>query len=203
MLCIQQVLDKCLLGSSLAQTTLSFCQGNERISVPGFLPEISQSLTFIYLRNHPLKSQLSGLKKRKTKLQLGPVWILRCCTKAGLHFWRSGRSCWGSVGQHVGGKLSHSCPYPQARSTPGKEQTGSGVAANKNNNTVVFMGPLAVHQIPPASQRCSLQLGQGGNFALLLCWRHRLPAQGHTWDAFRPSLSASWRAPSINRHAHE
>ena len=61
----------------------------------------------------------------------------------------------------MGGELGHSCPCPKAPLLLGKQQTGPEVAASKKGNTVVFLGPLAVHL--PTSQPCSPQLGQGRN----------------------------------------
>lgn len=64
----------------------------------------------------------------------------------------------------MGGKLRHSCPCPQAPSTPGKEQTGPGVAANKNN-AVVLMEPLLLREVAPSTHLCSRQPGPGRNRA--------------------------------------
>ena len=50
-----------------------------------------------------------------------------------------------------------------AGSSAPREAADPGVAARKKDNTVVFLGPLAVHQITPTSQPCSPQLGRGGN----------------------------------------
>ena len=44
-----------------------------------------------------------------------------------------------------------------------REAADRGVAARKKDNTVLFLGPLAVHQITPTSQPCSPQLGRGRN----------------------------------------
>lgn len=58
------------------------------------------------------------------------------------------------VGHHMGRKLSYSCPCPEVPSTPGKGQTGPGVAAKRDHNTVVFMESLAVHKVAPSPRPC-------------------------------------------------
>lgn len=73
-------------------------------------------------------------------------------------------SC-STVGHHAGGKLSRPSSCPQVPSAPGKEQTGPGVAANKNNDAAVFMEPVAVLGVSASSQLCSLQPGKGRNHA--------------------------------------
>lgn len=130
----------------MAQTILATGRGSDGILVSGFLPGIPQSSTFTDLRNHPPECQLRGFKRLKAKLQPGPPpGDPAVASKLGWQFSRRcDLACWGRLGRHVGGTLSPSCPCPQAPSTPGKKQTGPRVAANGNNNTVMFMEPLAL-----------------------------------------------------------
>lgn len=90
--------------------------------------------------------------------------------------WKPELACCGGAGCHVGGKLSHSCPWPQVPSIPRMMQAGPGVAANEHNNTVVCMEPLAVCEVTPSSRPGSLQFGQGSHEAPGFSQSHRLIA---------------------------
>lgn len=103
-------------------------------------------------------------------------------------------SCWGRAGHQA----QSPCSFPQAPSTPGKERTIPRVAANKDNNAVVFMGPSPVRGVTPSSPLCSLQPEQGRNHAPVC---PGLIVQGYTSDAF-PSLLGTPRGAAVCQPAH-
>lgn len=70
--------------------------------------------------NHPPESQLGRFKRPEAKPQPGPRMHSAGAPELGWPFsQRSEPARCGRAGHHVGGKLSHSCPCPQAPPLPG------------------------------------------------------------------------------------
>lgn len=124
------------------------------------------------------------------------------CTRPLHHSWRA-----AARRDHGGRAAARRDPTwegsscPQVPSAPGKEKTGPGVAANKNNDAAVFMEPVAVLGVSPPSQLCSLQPGKG---ITLLCLSKTATQCPRSHVGCRPCLAGHiQKSKSITPHARQ
>lgn len=145
MLHSQQVTTKCLLSSLLAQTILSVDRGSDGILVSGFSPGIPHSSTFINLSislQSPSSIDLRDLRQNPS--QVRPVHSAVAPEPGGRS--PEGLGC-GGAGHTWEGSTVTPVPVPGLLHS-WRVQTGPGVAADENNNTVVCMEPLAMCEVP-------------------------------------------------------